>query len=135
MTMITEFTSVDELLKAAKESLERLLKEDVDAELDADIAYESNSRGWDDEKKKKKKNDAKRKMAEEVFTVKDLFTGIEWKRIPLGKRIQLGSRFFSEVNNNKITGIWPTDKTTQNQQQYKKFDTSQYEPETDVPGF
>jgi len=133
--MITEFTSVDELLEAAKESLERLLKENVDAELDEGIAYESSFRGWDDAKRQRRRNEAKRKIDEEVFTVKDLFTGIEWKRIPIGKRIQLGSRFFNEVNNNTITGILPTDKTTQNQQQYRKFDASQYASETDVPGF
>ena len=65
--MITEFTSVDELLEAAKESLERLLKENVDAELDEGIAYESSFRGWDDAKRQRKRNEAKRKIDEDSF--------------------------------------------------------------------
>lgn len=55
----------------------------------------------------------------ETFTVSDLFRGFEWKRLPMGTRIKLGSQFF-EVTKDVDSPIIPTEKTAQNQQKYTK---------------
>ena len=51
----------------------------------------------------------------EIFTVKQLFRGFDWKRI------KLGSMFFNYANNNGSSIIKPLGKTPQNQQQYEKL--------------
>ena len=61
----------------------------------------------------------------EFFTVGDLFRRVEWQRIPLTKRLQLGARFFGEVNKGAITGIKPITRTPRTQQRYWK----------QIPGF
>ena len=53
----------------------------------------------------------------EIFTVKQLFRGFDWKRITTGNRIKLGSMFFNYANNNGSSIIKPLGKTPQNQQQ------------------
>lgn len=59
--------------------------------------------------------------AGETFIVRDLFCGVDWKRIPMGTRIQLGSMFFNQVVNNAGgIAVTPLDKTPQHQQRYKK---------------
>lgn len=56
----------------------------------------------------------------EVFLVKDLFKGYVWNRIPRKDRLLLGTLFLNYVN--KTTGnIKPIEKTTSNQQRYKKL--------------
>lgn len=55
----------------------------------------------------------------ETFTVSDLFRGFEWKRLPMGTRIKLGSQFF-EVTKDINSPIIPQEKTPQNQQKYTK---------------
>lgn len=118
--MITEFTTVDELLEIAKEALKEVFSENMDEIIDEAMESDPDFVGGEESKQKKKKA-IKAKMEAEEFTVRDLFRGIEWRRIPIGKRIQLGSRFFNEVEDKKIKGITPTKKTSQNQQQYMKI--------------
>lgn len=55
----------------------------------------------------------------EIFLVKDLFKGYEWKRIPKKDRILLGSLFLNSMKNKsecKIIG-----KTSSNQQRYERI--------------
>ncbi len=120
--MITEFTTVDDLLDIAKKSLDEVFNGDIDEIVGEAMDSDPDYADWDAERKQRKKNTTKAKMEEEVFTVRDLFRGIEWRRIPIGKRIQLGSRFYNEVEiSKKIKGIKATTKTSQNQQQYMKI--------------
>ena len=58
--------------------------------------------------------------AGEVFTVRELFRGFEWKRLPTGVRIQLGSVFFAYAQSNGAALLEVGEKTKQNQQQYVK---------------
>jgi len=55
----------------------------------------------------------------EVFLVKDLFKGYVWNRIPLKERLLLGTLFLNHSNNHplRITAI---EKTSSNQQKYRK---------------
>jgi len=55
----------------------------------------------------------------EEFTVSDLFRGFEWKRLPMGTRIKLGSQFFEQTKN-LDSRVIPAEKTAQNQQKYTK---------------
>lgn len=55
---------------------------------------------------------------EDKFVVKDLFIGHYWKKIPIMKRIQLGMRFFEFAKGCQELEV--INKTTSNQQQYKK---------------
>ena len=57
---------------------------------------------------------------DEIFLVRDLFRGFEWKRIPVGNRTKLGSMFFNHVQHNAFNQFEPLGKTPQNQQMYKK---------------
>ena len=51
--------------------------------------------------------------------VKDLFKGYEWKRILRSDRLLLGTLFLNYVNT--VSGVIKTiEKTSSNQQQYKK---------------
>lgn len=56
----------------------------------------------------------------EVFLVKDLFKGYEWNRIQRKNRLLLGTLFLSHVANGKSSEIEIIDKTSSNQQRYKK---------------
>ena len=57
--------------------------------------------------------------AGEIFLVKDLFKGYEWKRIPRSDRLLLGTLFLNYINvvSKVVVSI---EKTSSNQQQYKK---------------
>ncbi len=55
----------------------------------------------------------------EEFLVRDLFKGYEWKRIPLNDRLLLGTLFLHYVNQSD-GDIEATEKTSSNQQQYRK---------------
>ena len=57
----------------------------------------------------------------EVFRVRDLFCGLEWKRIDVGMRIRLGAKFFTYAKTEGAEVVIPLDKTAQNQQRYKKI--------------
>ncbi len=57
----------------------------------------------------------------ECFMVRDLFTGLEWNRIPRGLRTKLGGLFFSYVEGQSPAVFIPNGKTPQNQQIYKKL--------------
>lgn len=56
---------------------------------------------------------------DEKFTVKDLFRGFEWNRIPKNLRTKLGMAFFRYANDEASDIIQPIEKTPQNQQRYK----------------
>lgn len=56
----------------------------------------------------------------EVFLVKDLFKGYEWNRIERNVRLRLGILFINHVNCNSELGVIPLEKTSSNQQKYKK---------------
>ena len=56
----------------------------------------------------------------EEFKVKDLFKGYEWRRIPLSKRLLLGTLFLNYVNS-AGGNLIATEKTASKQQQYKKI--------------
>ena len=56
----------------------------------------------------------------EVFVMKDLFKGYEWKRITRGNRTKLGMMFFEQISRVDDLGVDPLGKTPQNQQQYRK---------------
>lgn len=55
---------------------------------------------------------------DEVFIVRDLFKGYEWKRIPLKTRLRLGRLFLNYVKSNNFK-IKPVGKTSLGQQKYK----------------
>lgn len=58
----------------------------------------------------------------EIFLVRDLFMGYFWNRIPHGDRLLLGILFLNYVN--KTNGnIHKIEKTSSNQQRYKKVET------------
>ena len=57
----------------------------------------------------------------EVFVMKDLFKGYEWKRITRGNRTKLGRMFFEQISRVDDLGVDPLGKTPQNQQQYRKM--------------
>ena len=56
----------------------------------------------------------------EVFLVKDLFKGYIWHRIPLKDRLLLGTLFLNYVHKSN-GGLRAIEKTSSNQQQYKKI--------------
>ncbi len=57
----------------------------------------------------------------EIFLVKDLFKGYFWNRIPLKDRLLLGTLFLNHVNKN-VDSIQAIEKTSSNQQRYKKVE-------------
>lgn len=54
----------------------------------------------------------------EIFTVKDLFKGYEWKRISQSDRLLLGALFLKYVQTSG-THFEPIEKTPSGQQKYK----------------
>jgi len=54
----------------------------------------------------------------EIFLVRDLFKGYEWKRIPRNDRLLLGTLFLNHINRAE-DGVMAIEKTSSNQQQYK----------------
>ena len=54
---------------------------------------------------------------DEVFLVRDLFKGYEWKRLRRNEKMRLGAMFFNYV---QTTGAYlqPLDKTSLGQQKY-----------------
>lgn len=57
----------------------------------------------------------------ETFMVKDLFTGLEWNRIPKSLRTKLGGMFLLYVRMQSPQVFSENGKTPQNQQIYKKL--------------
>lgn len=57
---------------------------------------------------------------DEMFLVKDLFKGYEWNRIPRKTRLLLGTLFLNYVNSGDNNEIEAIDKTSSNQQKYRK---------------
>lgn len=55
----------------------------------------------------------------EIFLVKDLFKGYFWNRIPRRARLLLGIFFLNHIQNTSGI-IKPIEKTSSNQQRYKK---------------
>lgn len=55
----------------------------------------------------------------EVFLVKDLFKGYKWNRLPTEERTALGRLFLEKANKKKSVEV--IDKSSSNQQQYKKI--------------
>ena len=56
----------------------------------------------------------------EIFLVKDLFTGVIWKRIGMGKRRDLG-RFFLDYARKHSELVEILEKNNANQQLYRKI--------------
>lgn len=56
----------------------------------------------------------------ESFLVRDLFKGYVWNRIPRNTRLLLGTLFLNAVNNDSTLKIETAEKTSSNQQKYKK---------------
>lgn len=56
----------------------------------------------------------------EVFLVKDLFKGYEWNRLKINDRLKLGILFLNAISSNSL-GVEPLEKTSSNQQKYKKI--------------
>ena len=56
----------------------------------------------------------------ETFLVKDLFKGYMWNRIPRNSRLLLGTLFLNAVTNDRNLKIEVAEKTSSNQQKYKK---------------
>lgn len=54
------------------------------------------------------------------FVLRDLFRGFEWNRIRKGNRTKLGSMFLSFAQHDGAMTIEATEKTSQNQQKYKR---------------
>lgn len=54
----------------------------------------------------------------EIFLVRDLFKGYEWKRIPRNDRLLLGTLFLNHINRTE-EGVMAIEKTSSNQQQYR----------------
>lgn len=57
----------------------------------------------------------------EVFLVKDLFKGYIWGRIDRSIRLKLGILFLNHIQSNTNLGVVALDKTSSNQQKYKKI--------------
>ena len=55
----------------------------------------------------------------EVILLRDLFKGYEWKRYPISTRLHLGTSFLSYVEK-PDSGLEKDEKTSSNQQKYKK---------------
>jgi hypothetical protein len=81
------------------------------------------------------KKAVKNVLAGEIFTLRDLFPAIEWKRLPLKTRIQIGSKFFDDFNNGKIPDIEECGKTAQRQQCYRKKVTSVGDADEETQAF
>lgn len=60
--------------------------------------------------------------AGEIFLVKDLFKGYYWNRIAHKDRLLLGILFLNDVNRRKGC-VLAIEKTSSNQQRYKKINT------------
>lgn len=61
---------------------------------------------------------------DEEFITKDLFRGFEWNRIPKNLRTKLGMLFFYYSSNDGSDIIKPLGKTPQNQQRYKRINST-----------
>lgn len=57
----------------------------------------------------------------EVFLVKDLFKGYIWNRIDRNVRLRLGILFLNYINSTQNVGVVALEKTSSNQQKYKKI--------------
>lgn len=55
------------------------------------------------------------------FLLKDLFKGYEWNRLDRNIRLKLGILFLNEINTNSYLNIKAIEKTSSNQQKYKKI--------------
>ena len=59
---------------------------------------------------------------DDIFIVRDLFRGIDWRYLPQGKRIALGSMILSYAESEEGKKILQKlDKTPQGQQKYRKL--------------
>ena len=57
---------------------------------------------------------------DEIFLVKQLFKGYEWNRIDKSVRLRIGTLFLNQIESNPELKIIKLDKTSSNQQKYKK---------------
>ncbi|MGL5717020.1 MAG: single-stranded DNA-binding protein [Paraclostridium sp.] len=57
----------------------------------------------------------------EIVLVKDLFKGYVWGRIDRNIRLRLGILFLNHINSNPSLGVIALEKTSSNQQKYKKL--------------
>jgi hypothetical protein len=55
----------------------------------------------------------------EIFLLKDLFKGYEWKRIKVNDRLHLGTSFIHAVASEEL-GVEIIEKTSSHQQKYRK---------------
>jgi hypothetical protein len=66
-------------------------------------------------------DEVKNLFSGEEFLVKDLFKGYEWQRYHIKDRLLLGTLFLNEVKTNPSLKIAILDKTSSNQQKYRKL--------------
>ena len=57
---------------------------------------------------------------DEIFLLKELFLGYEWKRLDRSSRLLLGTLFLHWAKSNNNVSIIPIEKTSSGQQQYRK---------------
>ena len=57
----------------------------------------------------------------EIFLVKELFLGYEWKRLSWGERTNLGLLFIDQVRNDPSLNVTILPKTASNHLKYKKM--------------
>ena len=69
---------------------------------------------------KKALNELTNLQSGETFLLKDLFKGYEWNRLDRNIRLKLGILFLNEINTNSYLNIKAIEKTSSNQQKYKK---------------
>lgn len=54
-----------------------------------------------------------------IFVLKDLFVGVEWNRLKVGDRMELGRRFKNAVNRRYIENVIYIGKAANNSAQYQ----------------
>lgn len=58
----------------------------------------------------------------ETFLVRELFLGYKWNRIPHKDRLLLGILFLNHVNSTHCGALHAIEKTSSNQQRYRKIE-------------
>ncbi len=61
----------------------------------------------------------KRMESDQIFELKDLFTGSEWKQLTRGEKINFGKYFSNAVSEREVSGIIKIEKGKDNHNRYK----------------
>lgn len=67
-------------------------------------------------------NETKNLRIGETFLVRELFLGYKWNRIPHKDRLLIGILFLNHVNSNHGGALHAIEKTSSNQQRYRKIE-------------